>query len=73
MKHLPDWLPGTGFKREAKSIREYADRMLNEPLDLAIKRMVRPTVSFSALTATIMPTLRLLRALATSAHVPPSP
>ncbi|RPD55979.1 cytochrome P450 [Lentinus tigrinus ALCF2SS1-6] len=39
LKHLPDWFPGAGFKHEAKRIREFADRVLNEPLDLAIRRM----------------------------------
>ncbi|TFK89937.1 cytochrome P450 [Polyporus arcularius HHB13444] len=39
VKYLPVWFPGTSFKREAERIRAYADRMRDDPLDFAIKRM----------------------------------
>ncbi len=41
VKYLPVWFPGASFKREAERIRAYADRMRDDPLDFAIKRMVR--------------------------------
>ncbi|KAI0760097.1 cytochrome P450 [Fomes fomentarius] len=39
LKHLPDWFPGAGFKREAGEVRAVADRMLNEPFEMVCRHM----------------------------------
>ncbi|KAJ7115441.1 cytochrome P450 [Mycena epipterygia] len=31
LKHVPDWLPGAGFKRKAREWGKLADRMMEEP------------------------------------------
>jgi hypothetical protein len=41
VKHIPTWLPGAGFKRNAFSIRKDVVQMLGAPFDLVMNRMVR--------------------------------
>jgi hypothetical protein len=40
VKHVPEWFPGAGFKRQAREWRAVADAMLNEPFELTKKAMV---------------------------------
>lgn len=40
LQHLPAWLPGMGFKRQAEELRKFPTRMANEPFDWTCKRMV---------------------------------
>ncbi|KAI0078416.1 cytochrome P450 [Panus rudis PR-1116 ss-1] len=39
MRYLPEWFPGTGFKRFAKEIREYVDVMKYKPFEDVVERM----------------------------------
>ena len=40
VQHIPDWFPGTGFKRIAKKIRENSDAMAERPHAFVKKQMV---------------------------------
>lgn len=44
MRHLPEWLPGCGFKKFARETKVYTDAMLNEPLGLVEDRMVKDQI-----------------------------
>ncbi|CAE6424429.1 unnamed protein product [Rhizoctonia solani] len=39
LRHLPDWLPGTGWKREATKWRKEKDSLINEIYDIALENM----------------------------------
>ncbi|XP_006459505.1 hypothetical protein AGABI2DRAFT_116472 [Agaricus bisporus var. bisporus H97] len=39
LKYLPDWFPGTGFKREARKIVREVDKMREEPYQATIDAM----------------------------------
>jgi hypothetical protein len=41
LKHLPWWLPGTGFQKAAAKSRKLARRMLDEPMDATKRDIVR--------------------------------
>lgn len=41
LRHLPEWLPGCGFKKFARETKVHTDAMLNEPLGMVEKHMVR--------------------------------
>ena len=38
--HLPDWLPGSWIRREAKEARVLRDKMVDTPYQYVQKRMV---------------------------------
>lgn len=40
LKHVPDWMPGAGFKLQAKQWRTFADRVLEAPFAAVKKAMV---------------------------------
>lgn len=40
VKYIPDWLPGAGFKRQAREWRTVADSMLNDPFNVTKRAMV---------------------------------
>ncbi|TFK33964.1 cytochrome P450 [Crucibulum laeve] len=51
LKYVPEWMPGAGFKRQAKEWRKHARKMLDAPYEAA-KRNLRNTggrASFSVL------------------------
>ncbi|TFK33963.1 cytochrome P450 [Crucibulum laeve] len=51
LKYMPEWMPGAGFKRQAKEWRKHARKMLDAPYEAA-KRNLRNTggrASFSVL------------------------
>lgn len=33
LKYIPEWMPGAGFKQEAKMIRKRLDRLMEEPYE----------------------------------------
>ncbi|PFH48298.1 hypothetical protein AMATHDRAFT_65777 [Amanita thiersii Skay4041] len=39
LRHVPEWMPGAGFKRKAKEWRKLAMRMLDEPYKVAKTQM----------------------------------
>ncbi|KAJ8468347.1 hypothetical protein ONZ45_g17274 [Pleurotus djamor] len=39
LKYVPSWMPGAGFKREAKQSRHLSQKMLNYPFDM-VKRKI---------------------------------
>ncbi|TFY73854.1 hypothetical protein EWM64_g10158 [Hericium alpestre] len=39
LKYVPSWLPGTGFKRQAKEWRKYSRAMLDRPFEMVQERM----------------------------------
>jgi hypothetical protein len=41
LKHLPEWMPGGSFKKEAKGIAQRVDRLLNEPYEASVRAIVR--------------------------------
>lgn len=41
MRFIPSWMPGGGFKKEAKVFRQSLLDMINVPFDLVKKQMVR--------------------------------
>lgn len=40
LKHLPEWMPGVGFKQEAKEIRKRIDRLVDEPYEVRLSLYV---------------------------------
>lgn len=42
LRYLPEWCPGSGFKAFARDTKVYTDAIVNGPLELVKKRMVRP-------------------------------
>ena len=40
VKHVPDWFPGTGFKRQAKEWSVAVEAMVNQPMEVTRKDMV---------------------------------
>lgn len=40
LKHLPDWFPGAGFKREGKKYKVLTDRFREEPFLAAVSALV---------------------------------
>ncbi|OCH95269.1 cytochrome P450 [Obba rivulosa] len=45
LKHIPDWLPGAKFKRDAVRFRKWTDALLNEPFDVVKESMARGELS----------------------------
>jgi hypothetical protein len=41
LKYIPEWVPGAGFKKHAKALRELLDRLLREPYQSTLSAMVR--------------------------------
>ncbi|KAG8743731.1 hypothetical protein FRC10_011513 [Ceratobasidium sp. 414] len=41
LRFLPDWFPGTGFKRLGKEVKALLDRFANEPFDEVLGQMYR--------------------------------
>jgi hypothetical protein len=41
LRHIPDWMPGMGFKRFAKSVRWMATKFRMEGYERALKAFVR--------------------------------
>ncbi|KAF9444004.1 cytochrome P450 [Macrolepiota fuliginosa MF-IS2] len=39
LKHIPEWMPGAGFKREARDLRKEVHRFMVEPFQAAQKSM----------------------------------
>ncbi|KXN84180.1 O-methylsterigmatocystin oxidoreductase [Leucoagaricus sp. SymC.cos] len=39
LQHVPEWMPGSGFKQEAKRIKKLLDRVMEEPYQAALKMM----------------------------------
>ncbi|KAL1744516.1 cytochrome P450 [Schizophyllum fasciatum] len=39
LKHIPDWMPGAGFKRYARKWKEVTLRMINAPYEEAVRQM----------------------------------
>lgn len=39
LKHVPDWMPGAGFKRYANRWKKLTARMFNAPFDETVRRM----------------------------------
>ncbi|KAJ7584750.1 cytochrome P450 [Mycena floridula] len=46
LKHVPEWLPGAGFKRKAKEWREYAHIMRRMPFEAAKRNIAISKPSF---------------------------
>lgn len=42
LKYIPEWMPGAGFKSDARKIRAELDRLLDEPYNKVLKNMVCP-------------------------------
>jgi hypothetical protein len=40
LKHVPEWMPGAGFKQVAKEIKKKMDRLEEEPYQATLKMMV---------------------------------
>ncbi|KAH9003795.1 cytochrome P450 [Lactarius hatsudake] len=47
LKHLPDWFPGTGFKRRARHGRRLVDEMVNAPFNMVKEDLLRGTLKHS--------------------------
>ncbi|KAF5348574.1 hypothetical protein D9756_009655 [Leucocoprinus leucothites] len=45
LKYAPGWMPGAGFKKEAKEMRKKLDRLIDEPYEATVNAMVRYTNS----------------------------
>jgi hypothetical protein len=43
VQYLPDWLPGTNFKRVAKELRSKSAKILNDPFNELMSSMVCST------------------------------
>ncbi|KAL2170137.1 hypothetical protein VTG60DRAFT_5159 [Thermothelomyces hinnuleus] len=41
LRHLPDWVPGTGFKRIAREWKKDCDEVMNVPADFVVRQMER--------------------------------
>ena len=41
MKYIPEWVPGAGFQTEARETRDLARRFGDEPMEEALRQMVR--------------------------------
>jgi hypothetical protein len=41
VKHVPDWFPGTGFKRRARHGKKLSTEMVNAPFDMVKQDLVR--------------------------------
>ena len=41
LRHIPEWMPGSGFKQEAKEIKKMLDRVTEEPYQKTLEMMVR--------------------------------
>lgn len=39
LRHLPDWMPGTGFKKTASRMKEWNEAMAEVPYDLVKRRL----------------------------------
>ncbi|KAL0953294.1 hypothetical protein HGRIS_004543 [Hohenbuehelia grisea] len=50
LKHLPSWMPGAGFKRQAQQWRQLATKMLNYPFDKVKANLVAGTAEACLLT-----------------------
>ena len=53
LKHLPEWLPGTGFLQDAKRGRETMVRLLELPFADAERQIVRPLVPCTMITESL--------------------
>jgi hypothetical protein len=40
LRHVPDWMPGTGFKGHARILREQLLKLREEPYQAVLKTMV---------------------------------
>lgn len=40
VKYVPSWMPGAGFKKQAKEWRGLAEKMLNSPFDMVNRKIV---------------------------------
>ncbi|OCH85972.1 cytochrome P450 monooxygenase [Obba rivulosa] len=47
LRHLPDWLPGAGFKKRAMGVREHVRRMLDTPYEMVKSSIVAGTAATS--------------------------
>ncbi|KAH9033949.1 cytochrome P450, partial [Lactarius hengduanensis] len=47
LKHLPDWFPGTGFKRRARRGMRVIDEMVNAPFDMVKEDLLKRTLKHS--------------------------
>ncbi|KAJ3540050.1 hypothetical protein NMY22_g4462 [Coprinellus aureogranulatus] len=43
LKHVPDWMPGTGWKKVAKHFREIANKSTRDPWDNVLEKMKEGT------------------------------
>ena len=41
VKYVPEWFPGAGFKKQARTWRRSVDRLLNAPYEDVQRRLVR--------------------------------
>ena len=41
VKHVPEWFPGTGFKKKAREWRKLSEAMINEPYEMVKEKVVR--------------------------------
>lgn len=41
LQYVPDWMPGTGFKKVAREIREQLLQLMEGPYQETLRRMVR--------------------------------
>ncbi|KAF9553881.1 cytochrome P450 [Agrocybe pediades] len=39
LQHIPEWLPGAGFKKEARTCKELLHRMMAEPYGMVVSQM----------------------------------
>lgn len=53
LKHLPNWLPGTQFKQDARQARKHLLRTLEEPFQAVQKNMEEGTASECFVSATV--------------------
>jgi hypothetical protein len=40
VKHVPEWMPGAGFKRKAKEWRKLSQAMINVPYEMVKEKFV---------------------------------
>lgn len=46
VKHVPEWMPGAGFKTKAKDWNKVVTACLEEPFDFVKDQLVRPQQRF---------------------------
>ncbi|KAH9936920.1 cytochrome P450 [Amylocystis lapponica] len=64
LKHIPTWMPGAGFKRDAARVRKSVNKMLDTPFDM-VKDAIMSGTARPSLVATLLEE--------TSAHGGPTP